>query len=203
MKTHQINSSKAIIVSIGIVITVLATLVIVGCTDKKTSEQNQASSDASQSNGQAPQVDIQTAVITGNIEAIKQHITAGSNLNEKDPFGGSSPLISAGVFGKPEIAKLLIDAGADINFQNNDGSTALHTAAFFCHPEIVKMLLDKGADKTIKNKYGATPYDSVVGPFGEVKPAYDMMGKILEPMGLKLDYNNIQKTRPVIAAMLK
>jgi uncharacterized protein len=150
-----------------------------------------------------PEVDIHTAVLTSNQTALKQHIEAGSNINEKDPFGGSSPLITACVFGKREEAKILIDAGADLNFQNNDGSTALHSAAFFCRPEIVKMLLEKGADKTIKNKFGATPYQSVTGSFAETKPAYDMIGKMLEPMGLKLDYTYIEKTRPVIADMLK
>ena len=101
------------------------------------------------------------------------------------------------------MAKILIDAGADINFQNNDGSTALHTAAFFCRPEIVELLLTKNADKSIKNKYGATHYDNVAGPFADLKDAYDMMGTALGPMGLKLDYAYIQQTRPVIAAMLK
>lgn len=151
----------------------------------------------------APDVDIHTAVVTGNKEALLQHIKAGSNINEKDPFGGSSPLISAAVFGKPEEARILIDAGADLNFQNNDGSTALHTAAFFCRPEIVKMLLEKGADKTITNKFGATPYLSVAGPFEEAKPSYDIMGKVLGPMGLKLDYAYIEKTRPEIATLLQ
>jgi uncharacterized protein len=150
-----------------------------------------------------PAVDIHTAVITENLGALQQHIQAGSNLNEKDPFGGSSPLITAAVFGKPEMARVLIEAGADINFTNNDGSTPLHTAAFFCRPEIVRMLLDKGADKTVRNKYGATAYESVAGPFADVKEAYDMMGKMLLPMGLKLDYAYIEKTRPVIADMLQ
>jgi ankyrin repeat protein len=151
----------------------------------------------------APEIDLHTAVITGNKEALKQHIAAGSNINEKDPFGGSSPLISAAVFGKTEEAKILIDGGADLNFQNNDGSTALHSAAFFCRPEIVQMLLEKGADKSITNKFGATPYQTVAGPFAESKNVYDMIGKMLEPMGLKLDYPYIEKTRPVIAEMLK
>jgi hypothetical protein len=151
----------------------------------------------------APSVDIHTAVVSGNKEALLQHIKAGTNINEKDPYGGSSPLISAAVFGKPEEAKILIDAGADINFQNNDGSTPLLTAAFFCRPEIVKMLLDKGADKNIKNKYGATAYMSVAGSFDQSKGAYDMMGKVLGPLGLKLDYAYIEKTRPEIATMLK
>lgn len=150
-----------------------------------------------------PQIDIHTAVLTENLDALKQHIAAGTDLNEKDPFGGSSPLITAAVFNKPAMAKVLIDAGADINFQNNEGSTALHTSAFFCRPEIVKMLLDKGADKTIKNTYGGTAYDNVAGPFNEMKSAYEMMEKVLGPMGLKLDYAYIEKTRPEIAAMLK
>ncbi|HEY0744894.1 MAG TPA: ankyrin repeat domain-containing protein [Chryseosolibacter sp.] len=151
----------------------------------------------------APEIDIHTAVLTDNLEALKKHIAAGSNINEKDPFGGSSPLISAAVFGKTEAAKILIDSGADINFQNNDGSTALHTAAFFCRPEIVKMLLDKGADKSIKNKFGASAYESVAFPYIDAKPSYEMMEKLLGPMGLKLDYAYIEKTRPEVAEMLK
>jgi len=177
--------------------------VAVSCNvNKKTSQQDELT-DVSQAEVKPPKIDIHTAVVTGNIDAVKQHIAAGSNLNEKDPFGGSSPLISASVFDKPDVARVLIDAGVDLNFQNNDGSTALHTAAFFCRPEIVRMLLDKGADKTIRNKYGATPYEMVAGPFSETKNGYDMIGKMLSPMGLKLDYVYIEKTRPEIAAILK
>jgi ankyrin repeat protein len=172
--------------------------VLVSCKNNETPDATQA-----ENNVKAPDVDIHTAVLTGNQEALRQHIEAGSNINEKDPFGGSSPLITACVFGKTEEARILIDAGADLNFQNNDGSTALHSSAFFCRPEIVKMLLERGADKTITNKFGATPYQSVAGTFTETKPAYDMIGKMLEPMGLKLDYAHIEKTRPVIADLLK
>lgn len=176
----------------------LAIVFFASCGSKESSAQKNSGSKKA-----APAVDIHTAVVTDNVQALKDHIAAGTNINEKDPFGGSSPLISAAVFGKPEMAKILIDAGADINFQNNDGSTALHTAAFFCRPEIVDMLLAKGADKTIKNKYGATAYEGIAGPFNDSKPAYDMMGQVLGPMGLKLDYAYIEKTRPVIAAKLK
>ena len=65
------------------------------------------------------------------------------------------------------------------------------------------MLLDKGADKTITNKYGATAYQSVSYPFADAKESYEMMGKMLQPMGLNLDYVYIEKTRPEIAEMLK
>lgn len=178
-----------------------ASLIIAALSITFTSCQNSKGSDTKVTG--APDVDIHTAVVTGNKEALQQHISAGTDINTKDPFGGSSPLISAAVFGKTEEAKILIDAGADLNFQNNDGSTALHSAAFFCRPEIVKMLLEKNADKTIRNKYGATAYESVASSFAETKSAYDMMGQILGPMGLKLDYEYIQKTRPEIAEMLK
>lgn len=174
------------------------------CSEKKSTTAEEASAGAvSQSDVDPPEIDIHTAVISGNKEALEQHIKAGSDLNEKDPFGGSSPLISAALFGQSEMAEMLIDAGAKINFQNNDGSTALHVAAFFCRPDIVKILLEKDADKAIKNKYGATAYESVVIPFGDVKSSYDMMGAMLEPMGLKLDYAYLEKTRPEIAEMLK
>lgn len=195
MKTSNRNSMVLGIVAIALVTLTLAT----SC---NTNKAEGAKADSS-AKAEAPAIDIHTAVVSGNQEALKQHIAAGSNLNEKEPFGGSSPLISAAVFGKTEEAKILIDAGADINFQNNDGSTALLSAAFFCRPEIVKMLLDKGADRTVKNKYGATAYQTVAGPFAESKPAYDMMGQMLAPMGLKLDYAYIEKTRPGIAEMLK
>lgn len=151
---------------------------------------------------EAPSVDIHTAVISGNTEAVKQHIKAGTDLNQAEPMGGSSPLISAAVFNKPEIFKLLLDAGVDIDFQNNDGSTALHSAAYFCHPELVKMLLDKGADKTIRNKYGVTAYETVAGPYSEAEQGYKMMADMLAPVGLKLDFKRIEKTRPQVAKML-
>ncbi len=151
----------------------------------------------------APKIDIHTAVINGDLNALRQHIAAGTNLDEPDPVGGSSPLITAALFDKKEMAKALLEAGAKINFRNNDGSTALHTAAFFCRTEIVKLLLEKGADKTIRNKWGSTPFESVKAPFVEAKDIYDIMSQLLEPWGINLDYAWIEKTRPEIAAMLK
>ena len=199
MKTQYIASLKTATLVLGV--TLLAPMFLaVSCNSK---EESQSSATTTETKVKPPQIDIHTAVLTENLDALNQHIAAGSNLNEKDPFGGSSPLITAAVFGKTAMAKVLIDAGADLNFQNKDGSTALHTAAFFCRPEIVKMLLDKGADKTIKNNFNATPYESVAMPFTEAKPAYDMMTTVLGPMGLKLDYVYIEKTRPEIATMLK
>ena len=197
MKTH----TKPLIMTRIIHITFLvSTLMLSSCEGNKMSAQENT---AQKSSVKAPDIDMQTAILTDNVKVIEQHIMAGSNLNEKEPFGGSTPLITASVFGKKEIAQLLINAGADLNIQNNDGSTALLTAAFFCRPEIVNMLLQKNADKTLKNKYDQTAYESVSGSFDSVKGAYQALGTMLEPMGLKLDFAYLEKTRPEIAKMLQ
>jgi ankyrin repeat protein len=196
MKTLRFDTFR-----VAVAIALVAILVTAAaCQDKKENAQD---SKVVKTGLKPPQVDIHTAVVSGNLDAVRQHIAAGSDINAKDPFGGSSPLISAAVFGQTEIAKALIEAGANLNIQNNDGSTALHCAAFFCRPEIVKMLLDKGADKTINNKYNSTAFQNVAGSFKEVKPVYDMIVQALGPMGLKLDYAYVEKTRPEIAIMLK
>lgn len=150
-----------------------------------------------------PDVDIHMAVLSGNLEAVKQHIAAGTNINEKDAMSGSTPLISAATFDKPEIAKALIDAKADLSLQNNDGSTALHSAAFFGRIEIVQLLIDAKADRTIQNNFGATPRETVSGDFAEIKPVYEMLKQQLAPIGLELDMKELEKSRPVIAMMLQ
>ncbi|MCB9263955.1 MAG: acyltransferase family protein [Lewinellaceae bacterium] len=150
-----------------------------------------------------PGVGLHEAVIQGNVEAVRQHIKAGADLDEREPSGGSSPLITAAVFGKTEIALLLIDAGASLDLQNNEGSTALITAAFFCREEIVKALLANGADPKIRNNAGSTALDAVSGPFEDVKEIYDYFRSALGPLGLNLDYEQIRKDRPRIAAMLQ
>jgi len=150
-----------------------------------------------------PKVDLITAAVIGDIEAVNQHIKAGSDLNLKEPSRGSTPLITASVFGKTDVALALIKAGADVNYQNNEGSTALHSAALFCRTEIVEALLNKGAVKDVKNKDGRTPIDSVSLPFEDMKPIYDGLGSALAPAGLVLDYEQIKTARPKIVEMLR
>ncbi|CAE7843000.1 unnamed protein product [Symbiodinium sp. KB8] len=137
----------------------------------------------------------------GNEKAVKQHIQAGSDLNEKDPFG-STALTIAITFDKPEIARLLIEADADIHATSADGSTPLHTAAFLCRIEIVEALLKKGANRELTNSFGSTPLQSLQAPFEAVKPVYDQLSKDLGPLGFKLNYDLLKENRPVVAQML-
>ena len=61
--------------------------------------------------------------------------------------------------GYTEIAKKLIDAGADVNQRNSQGAPALTFATTFGHLEIAKMLLEKGADLSLRDSRGKSPLD--------------------------------------------
>jgi hypothetical protein len=111
--------------------------------------------------------------------------------------------MTAATFNKPEIAKVLINAKADLSIENNDGGTALHTAAFFGRIEIVQLLIDAKADKSARNNYGATARETVMADFAQMKPIYEMLIQQLKPMGFELDLNELQKARPVVAMMLQ
>jgi CubicO group peptidase (beta-lactamase class C family) len=151
---------------------------------------------------QTPETNIHLAALQGDVEAVRRHIAAGSDLNEKDAYG-STPLIVAATFGRAEVAGALIEAGADLAIGNDDGSTALHIAAFLCRTEIVASLLAKGAETYLRNNAGSTAFDSVRAPFADVKGLYDSLGQALAPLGLEMDYTQIKTTRPRIAEMLR
>jgi ankyrin repeat protein len=151
---------------------------------------------------EAPSTTIQEAAYFGNIEAIKGHVAAKSDLNEKDAYG-SAPLHIAATFNNVDAAILLIEGGANLNEPSADGSTPLHTAAFFGRTEIVKALLKNKADVTIRNAHNATALESVSAPFEAMRPIYDQISKDLGPFGLKLDYKQLEAARPVIAELIK
>jgi ankyrin repeat protein len=176
--------------------TLITILLAIACSESANGVKNKSSVDK-------PKMDIQTAIRSDKLDIVKQHIEAGTDINKKEQMSGSTPLISAATFGKTAIVKALIDANADLSIKNNEGATALHTAAFFCRVEIVQLLIDAKADKTIENNFGATPRESVMGSFADMKPVYEMLQQQLGPLGLQLDLNEIEKTRPVIAMMLQ
>ncbi|WP_303918034.1 acyltransferase family protein [Draconibacterium sediminis] len=199
IRQREINTKTVATAILSVVIVMAAFTAYPGTTEKNEEKKTETTETKT-----APQRgnSIHAAVIAGNIAAVKAIIAAGADLNEKEPAGGSSPLMTACVFGKTEIAQVLIDAGADLNVTNNDGSTALHTAAFFCRTEIVKALLNKGIDTSVVNNSGATAAQSVMAPFEVVKGIYEYFAKVYEPLGLQLDLNRIEKTRPVIAEII-
>jgi len=61
-----------------------------------------------------------------------------------------------------EIVRLLVEAGVDINYQDDQGETALHVAARFGHDECAKLLLDgntvqKANTELVEKTYAWSP----------------------------------------------
>ena len=97
------------------------------------------------------------AARAGDLEAIKQHIADGADVNALH-FEMPS-LTWAVTTAQTKAVELLLQQGADINGRNRDDNTALHLAAVFGRAEIAKVLLENGADLQARNDDGATPAD--------------------------------------------
>lgn len=76
---------------------------------------------------------------------------------------GDSFLMGAVRIGRFPLAKMLISAGADVNYCDEEGWTALHVAAFVGKIEFVRLLLDAGADRTARTHQGRTPLQTAKG----------------------------------------
>ncbi|EHK51017.1 hypothetical protein TRIATDRAFT_186587, partial [Trichoderma atroviride IMI 206040] len=68
-----------------------------------------------------------------------------------------TPLYRACCFGHTDVAKLLLDNGADCNKHCTEGCTPLHIAAFLRNLNVVRLLLDKTADYNALADIEATP----------------------------------------------
>jgi hypothetical protein len=65
--------------------------------------------------------------------------------NEKGLFG-TTPLYIVAIWGDVEAARILLDAGAEIDVPAEEDFTALHEAINQGHFEVVKLLVSRGAD---------------------------------------------------------
>jgi len=73
------------------------------------------------------------------------------------------PLGTAAFVRLVPLARLLLDAGVDVNGQGEGGFTALHTAAQNGDEEFVRLLLDRGADVNLSTAQGKRPADLAQG----------------------------------------
>lgn len=63
--------------------------------------------------------------------------------------------------GQTLIITLLLEAGANIEAQNENGFTPLHYAAFFGRRSAIFTLLQAGANANAKNQWRKTPVDMI------------------------------------------
>ena len=110
------------------------------------------------------------AAAGGDIEAVKDFLAAGTDVNTKDGWEWT-PLHNAAWWGHKEIVELLLANGAGVNAKNNVGWTPLHMAAINGHNEIVGLLVAGGADVNSKNNNGETPTDLAAGRVADLFPA--------------------------------
>ena len=101
-----------------LLLTTIATVLLVGCGESQSTEPTTA---------KAPDINIHKAAQVGNIEAVKQHLAAGTDVNAKDKYGRTT-LHAAAVGGRKEVVELLIAKGADVNAKYEECATSLDWA---------------------------------------------------------------------------
>ena len=129
----------------------IAALVLVGC-----GESQQSAPAPEAQTAKAPDISIHDAARKGNIDVVKQHLAAGTDVNIKDDVG-DTPLPWAAYGYHKEIVELLIENGADVNAKNDLGNTPLYMANLGGSKEITELLIANGADVNAKYNGGSTP----------------------------------------------
>ncbi len=146
----------------------IAALVLVGCGESQQSASAPESkpvepvaedAQPEPSTAKAPAISIHDAAAAGDIDAVKQHIAAGADVNENVL---STPLHAAALNGHKEIAELLIAKGADVDAKDALGNTPLYNtisfnAALDGYKEIAELLIQNSADVNAQDKNGNTP----------------------------------------------
>lgn len=86
------------------------------------------------------------------VKAAKALTAHGAKLELKNNYGRTPLLMCARERGGPEMTRLLLEAGADVNAKDRAASTPLELAAWRGKKEVVDILLEAGAEVPIKGQ---------------------------------------------------
>ena len=134
-----------------LLLTKIAAVVLVGCGESQQSapapetkpvEPVAETAKPEPPTAKAPDIPLWTAAMKGNIEAVKQHLADGADVNAESR-DGSTILHNAAFGGHKEIVGLLIAKGADVNVKGILG-TPLDVAELGKHPETADLLRKHG-----------------------------------------------------------
>ncbi|XP_042743044.1 protein phosphatase 1 regulatory subunit 12B isoform X4 [Lagopus leucura] len=93
------------------------------------------------------------------LQDARQWLNSGRIEDVKQPQTGATALHVASAKGYSEVMRLLIQAGFNLNVQDNDGWTPLHAAAHWGVKEACSILAEALCDMDVRNKLGQTPFD--------------------------------------------
>jgi len=97
------------------------------------------------------------AAYNKDLKMVQWAINMGANVNAQDSEERTALIRACDYIGSTEIAKILIENGAELNIKGKYSDTPLGYAAMYGHLELVRLLLDSGADVNMKGGYGRTP----------------------------------------------
>ncbi|HEX7706221.1 MAG TPA: ankyrin repeat domain-containing protein [Thermoanaerobaculia bacterium] len=99
------------------------------------------------------------ACALGERERVEGLLTADPASLESRTPDGFPPLGLAVFFGQPEIARLLIERGADVSAAANNALRVapVHAAAAACDRDTMRLLLARGADPNARQQLDYTP----------------------------------------------
>jgi uncharacterized protein len=94
----------------------------------------------------------------GDLNVVKLLLDNGADINavSKNKIK-ATPLQGSVVMKNLELAKLLIDRGANVSPHGEEGTTPLHESAGSGQLDFVKLLLEHGADVNARDDAGKTP----------------------------------------------
>ena len=99
---------------------------------------------------------INCAALRGNIEAVKEFLAAGTDVNAKGD-AEETPLHCAAAHGHKKIALMLIAKGADVNAKEKNGTTPLDLAIHYKRNETADFLRKHGGKTSEELKAEGNP----------------------------------------------